>query len=241
MTFFLYHDQKRIFRILSFIFTGLNGLAGLLGIYFAIIGDIFWPLRLIIIGAGFDFLDGFFARKTEQHSNIGVYMDSFADAITYILVPSFILIFIKQNGQLEFIIPIALVYIVCGCYRLIRFVRHQTGVYFEGLPASIAALIIGSLNVLISASPPELTFLLNKGIHIGFIVICISLLMITHLKYPSHVSYSTFYKIFRGIGYITILMFVFLSNFWTGLGVFLFFLFYTLAGPYYMRTMKLNL
>ncbi len=239
MISFLYRDQDKIFRGLSFIFTGLNGLAGLLGIYFVIIGDIFWPLRLIIIGAGFDFFDGFFARKTKQHSNIGVYIDSFADTITYVLVPSFILIFINPNEQLGIYIPIAFVYLVCGIYRLIRFVRHPTGIYFEGLPASIAALVIGSLSVLIAASPPELTFLLNKGIHIGFIIVCISLLMITHLKYPSHVSYSTFYKILRGIGYITIVIFLILSNFWTSLGVFVFFLFYTLTGPYYMRMMKL--
>lgn len=239
MISFLHNNQEDIFRVLSFIFTGLNGLAGLLGIYFAIIGDIFWPLRLIIIGAGFDFLDGFFARKTEQHSNIGVYIDSIADTITYVLLPSFILIFILQNEQLVLFIPIVLVYFLCGSYRLIRFVRNPTGIYFEGLPASIAALFISSLSVLITTSPPELTYLFNKGIQTSLIIISISLLMITHLKYPSHISYSTFYKIFRGIGYITLVMFVILSNFWTSLCVFLFFLFYTLTGPYYMRMMEL--
>lgn len=234
-------NNNGIFRLLAFVFTCFNGLAGLLGIYFVVIGDAFWPLRLIIIGAGFDFLDGYFARKTQQYSPIGAYLDSVADAITYVLVPSFILVFSGQNRQPDTIydlatLIIAFFYFCCGVYRLIRFVKSPPGIYFEGLPASIAALIVGSLYVLIMTNPPEFRFFFTRGIHISFIIIGLSFLMITRLKYPSHISYSQFHKVFRVIGYIVISLYVIFSNFWTSLGVFLFFLYYTLAGPYYMRT-----
>ncbi len=239
-------NHNRSYRVFSYTFTSLNALAGLIGIYYVVIGDEFWPLRFIILGAVFDFLDGYFGKKAQYDSRIGMYSDSVADAITYVLLPSFILLFMGQNGQhndvntdLIFIV-IALFYLFCGCYRLIRFTKKPTSIYFEGLPASIAALVVGSLSVLITTTPRELEFFFDKGISTGLLIISISFLMVTHLKYPSHISYSQFYKILRGIGYIVIGIFVTFSNFWTGFGVFLFFLYYTLAGPYYMRTVDLD-
>jgi phosphatidylserine synthase len=242
----MFSNYNRIFRILSFIFTGLNGLAGILGIYFVFIGDVLWPLKLIIIGSGFDFLDGYFAKKSQKYSRIGAYSDCIADTITYVVLPTFVILSMSQLTQREYvridlsILLIGLLYLLCGNYRLIRFIKDPTVEFFEGLPASIAALIVGSLNVLINIPPAELKFLFSNGIHSSIFMLCISFLMITHLKYPSHISYSQFFKILRLIGYLIIGLFVIVSNFWTGLGVFLIFLLYTLAGPYFMRTMEFN-
>ncbi len=239
-------NHNRILRFFSFIFTGLNGLAGILGIYFAFIGDVFWPLKLIIIGAGFDFLDGYFAKKTQEYSRIGTYSDCIADTITYVLLPTFILLLPGQFNYKEFfwidflILLTGLFYLFCGTYRLIRFIKGPTGKYFEGLPASVAALIVGSLSILLHITPAELTFLFSNKILINLFTLCISFLMITHLKYPSHISYSHFFKILRVICYFIIGFFIIISNFWTGLSVFLIFLFYTLAGPFYMRRVELN-
>lgn len=239
-------NHYRILRFISFIFTGLNGLAGILGIYFAFMGDVFWPLKLIIIGSGFDFLDGYFAKKTQVYSRIGTYSDCIADTITYVLLPTFIIILNSQFNHREFfwidfsILLAGLFYLFCGIYRLIRFIKDPTGNYFEGLPASVAALVVGSLSILINYTPAELIFLYGNEILFNIFVLCISFLMITHLKYPSHISYSHFFKIYRVICYFIIGFFVILSNFWTGLGVFLIFLFYTLVGPFYMRRVEFN-
>lgn len=228
MIYRMFSSQKTVYKYISFVFTFLNGFAGILGIYFAFIGDIFGPLKLIMIGAGFDFLDGHFAKKAQQYSLYGAYMDSIADAITYVGVPSFTLIFSGQNGpsdsqwMIPLILLISLFYMICGNYRLIRFIRNPPKTHYEGLPTSIAALVVGSLIVLTMATPPELTFFINRGILSMLIIITISLLMITHLKYPSHISYSPFFTILRVIGYLTIGIFIILSNFWTALGVFLF-------------------
>ncbi|UCG02832.1 MAG: CDP-alcohol phosphatidyltransferase family protein [Candidatus Heimdallarchaeota archaeon] len=240
-------SQKRVYKYISFAFTCLNGIAGILGIYYAIIGDIFWPLKMIIIGAGFDFLDGYFAKRSQQYSLYGAYMDSIADAITYVCVPSFFLIFSEQNSPSDpqwmdgFILLVSLFYMICGSYRLIRFVRNSPKTYFEGLPTSIAALVVGSLIVLIMTTPSELSFLFNNRIIIVLIIIAISLLMITHLKYPSHISYSSFFKFLRGIGYLIIGSFFILSNFWTVLCVFSFFCIYIIFGPVYMNKICLHL
>jgi CDP-diacylglycerol--serine O-phosphatidyltransferase len=236
------YNHTLLFRILSFLFTGFNGLAGLFGICFVFAGDIYWPLRLVIIGAGFDFLDGYFARKSNHPSRIGAYFDSFADAITYVCLPTCILMIINQKRKTEttwfdpFTFLIALFYLFCGFYRLIRFLKRPTIIYFEGLPSSIAALTVSSLSVLIATSPPQFVFLFNTGLHTSIFIIILSFLMITQLHYPSHVSYTHAYGILRGVGYSIIVVYVILSNFWTSLGVFVFFLFYTLTGPLYLRT-----
>ncbi len=239
-------NRNRIFRILSFTFSVFNGLAGILGFYSVCIGDFVWPLKLIIIGAGFDFLDGYFAKKTLQYSPIGAYADCIADSITYVLLPTFILLALDQYTQRGstwisiLIFLIGLLFLFCGIYRLIRFLKYPTGHYFEGLPTVVAALFVGVLNVLINISPVGFVFLFSIGIPFILFIFCISFLMITHLKYPSHISYSPFFKILRVIVYSIIGLFLLVSNFWTTLAVFLTFLVYTLAGPYYMRKTQLH-
>ncbi|MFX0174033.1 MAG: CDP-alcohol phosphatidyltransferase family protein [Candidatus Hodarchaeota archaeon] len=234
------NKHKKHFRLFSFMLTGFNGFAGLLGIYFVFEGDIYWPLRFVIIGAGFDFLDGYFARKSNLPSRIGAYFDSFADAITYVCLPSCIIMIINQKLKTESTFDpstflIALFYMLCGFYRLFRFVKNPTVIYFEGLPSSIAALTVSSLSVLIATSPPQFGIFYNTGFHIIIFIFFLGLLMITQLRYPAHISYTRVYGILRIVGYSIIAAYVFLSNFWTSLGVFAFFLFYILTGPFYLK------
>ncbi|MFX0052259.1 MAG: CDP-alcohol phosphatidyltransferase family protein [Candidatus Hodarchaeota archaeon] len=234
------NKRKKHFRLLSFMFTGFNGVAGLLGIYFVFKGDVYWPLRLVIIGAGFDFLDGYFARKSNLPSRIGAYFDSIADVITYVCLPSCILMIINQKVKTEltfdsYAFLIALFYMLCGFYRLFRFLKNPTVNYFEGLPSSIAALTVSSLSVLIATSPTQIGILYNTGLYTSLFIILLSFLMITQLHYPSHISYTRAYGILRVVGYGIIVVYVILSNFWTSLGIFLFFLFYIITGPFYLK------
>ena len=239
MGFYLLNKHRKIYSFLAFLFTGLNGLAGVIGIFLVFKGEIFWPLRLIILGSGFDLLDGYFARKNGQDLRIGIYLDSFADGITYVLLPSFWILTISQDEQIDILLGLSLIltafiYLFCGIYRLIRFVKNQTFNYFEGLPTAIAALIVGSLNVLIIANPPELSFFLNNGFNIILLLNSISLLMITHVKYPSRKSYSRLYNCFRILGYLVIGVFTIFPDFLFCFGIFLFFMLYTLIVPYFL-------
>jgi hypothetical protein len=60
------------------------------------------------------------------------------------------------------------------------------------------------------------------------------LLMITHIKYPTHLSYSHIYNGFRIMGYLLIGIFVIFPNLWLCLSIFLIFLCYSIIGPYFM-------
>ena len=72
-------------------FTVLNLLSGFLGVLFLINKNYNLIQYCIYSSLIFDFLDGFIARKLNATSNFGKQLDSFADLISFGLLPSLIL------------------------------------------------------------------------------------------------------------------------------------------------------
>lgn len=70
------------------ILTCCNLLSGCLSTFFAFQNNFFLALLLIIIGAVFDFFDGFVARLLHVSSPIGKELDSLADDITFGFAPA---------------------------------------------------------------------------------------------------------------------------------------------------------
>lgn len=75
------------------IITGFNLLSGVASIIFAFSGRLELAVLAIILGAVFDFLDGFTARLLKQPSELGKQLDSLADIVTFGVAPG-ILVFI---------------------------------------------------------------------------------------------------------------------------------------------------
>ena len=69
------------------LFTAANLLSGVFAIIFTLMGRIDIAPFLIYLGAIFDFLDGFIARKLNQAGELGKQLDSLADMITFGLAP----------------------------------------------------------------------------------------------------------------------------------------------------------
>ena len=69
------------------LFTAANLLSGVFAIIFTLVGRIDIAPFLIFLGAIFDFLDGFIARKLNQAGELGKQLDSLADMITFGLAP----------------------------------------------------------------------------------------------------------------------------------------------------------
>ena len=67
--------------------TLLNMICGTLSILASLQGELTIAFALILLGALFDFLDGFLARLLKQPSAIGAQLDSLADAISFSLAP----------------------------------------------------------------------------------------------------------------------------------------------------------
>ncbi len=68
--------------------TSCNLVSGCIATYFAFQGAYAWALAFIIIGAVFDFFDGFSARLLHVSSPVGKELDSLADDITFGFAPS---------------------------------------------------------------------------------------------------------------------------------------------------------
>jgi len=102
---------------------------------------------LIFIGAIFDACDGAIARALDVESEIGMQLDSLADAVSYGIAPG-VLAYQAYLHQLPEIygisagVIVAAVFPVCAIYRLARFNTEEGGLGFTGLPSPAAGIMV---------------------------------------------------------------------------------------------------
>lgn len=101
---------------------------------------------LMLAAAVFDFLDGFVARLTGQHSEIGAQLDSLSDMVSFVLLPTIIAMKVYYiAGGHGWWSAILLIITACGALRLARFnVEDDHASDFRGLPVPACALLIGA-------------------------------------------------------------------------------------------------
>lgn len=116
------------------------------------------PSVLIILGAVFDFFDGFTARALKVSSPIGKELDSLADVVTFGLAPSLICVEMMKFSTPDtlvwrFVCLVPLFMVLMSGFRLAKFNlddRQTTG--FIGLPTPANALLWLSLPFLLNLS-----------------------------------------------------------------------------------------
>lgn len=136
---------------LANMFTFVNITAGLLAVYFITQQNFFIAIILAWIGGAFDIFDGKIARKYGLSNEFGVQLDSFADFLSFVLVPVF-LIFeaVYSTANLGAILIIAgiisIYYVISGLRRLIYFnINTDAGEvenYFTGVPTPLGAILL---------------------------------------------------------------------------------------------------
>lgn len=92
-----------MFKIAN-ILTGFNLLSGVISIIFAFTGRLEWAVLAIIIGAVFDFLDGFIARLLKQQGELGKQLDSLADMVTFGVAPGIIVFILLILAEAQIIL-----------------------------------------------------------------------------------------------------------------------------------------
>ena len=118
---------------------------------------------LLLLAGFFDLLDGALARAMNAESEFGGFFDCLADAISFGVAPSVIVIkslSLNPGTPLSFFVTTgALIYSVCGVLRLVRFNVTSRQVQgnqeleiankknFTGLPIPAAAAALVSLNL----------------------------------------------------------------------------------------------
>jgi CDP-diacylglycerol--serine O-phosphatidyltransferase len=124
---------------------------------------------LIFVASIFDMFDGAVARALDVESELGMQLDSLADAVAYGIAPgilayhSYLYKFPEQFGILGPGIVIASVFPICAVYRLARFNCEESGQSFTGLPSPAAGVLIGSISAIMVSDQPffgEVTFVM---------------------------------------------------------------------------------
>jgi CDP-diacylglycerol--serine O-phosphatidyltransferase len=144
MKFFESSNHFNIANIITF----ANIACGVVAIYLVTQHNFFLAAVAAWIAGVLDIADGKVARRYGLSTEFGVQLDSFADFISFVVMPSFFIFFaLYSNGISKLILGIALVwYIISGLRRLVTFnLKSNAGEvtkYFEGVPTPLGAILL---------------------------------------------------------------------------------------------------
>jgi CDP-diacylglycerol--serine O-phosphatidyltransferase len=136
---------------LANLFTFVNITAGLLATYYITQNNFVLAIVLAWIGGAFDIFDGKIARKFNLSNEFGVQLDSFADFLSFVLVPVFLIFQAVYATSLSgfgmFVASVvSIYYVISGLRRLIHFnINTDAGEvdkYFTGFPTPLGAILL---------------------------------------------------------------------------------------------------
>jgi len=177
---------------------------------------------LLLVAAFADFVDGALARAIHAESEFGFVFDSLADAISFGVAPSVLMLkmlCLEQGSFLSFFGATgAMVFSLCGVLRLVRFsvksseakgnveLQAAQKKNFTGLPIPSAAAAAVSAN-LFFLSPFFQKWVdlsnQNRAIILSSIMIILGYLMVCRLKFPSmkvlHFKIPSFHLAFLSV------------------------------------------
>lgn len=181
--------MRRIIKAIPSFITSMNLLCGTLAVIFAIEGNIVIAIVLILIGAFFDFFDGFFARLLKASSSFGMQIDSLADLISFGFAPTALLYhFINSNSSIPYFAFVSVIIVIFSALRLAKFnIDTEQSIEFRGLPTPASALLIISIIAYCEFNPNSklADILTTNEIVILVIIIVIATLMVSRLKLMS--------------------------------------------------------
>lgn len=146
---FLYNSSSHF--NLANMFTFVNITAGLLAVYFITQGNFFLAIILAWIGGAFDIFDGKIARKYHLSNEFGIQLDSFADFLSFVLVPVFLIFQAIYSGSFSGVMmflagAISIYYVISGLRRLIEFNINadagEVSKHFIGVPTPLGAILL---------------------------------------------------------------------------------------------------
>lgn len=130
--------------------TMANVTCGLLAAYFITQEHFILASALAWAGGAFDIIDGKIARKYGLSNEFGVQLDSFADFLSFVLVPVFFIfqaVYTDLSGLPLIITSIASIYyVISGLRRLIQFNINadvgEVAKHFTGVPTPLGAILL---------------------------------------------------------------------------------------------------
>ncbi len=180
-------DKNNRFNIANMV-TYMNVAAGVMAIFFIVKGDFFTAIVLAWIGGAFDIIDGKLARKYNLSTEFGIQLDSFADFLSFVVMPAFLLFYAVRHyssisGVEEVVLGLVFIwYIINGLRRLVEFnLKVDVGEvekYFEGVPTPLGAILLWILYLLTAYG------VITSGYVIAVLVTLIAWTLNSKLKIP---------------------------------------------------------
>lgn len=204
---------------------------------------LFFAAAILIIASAADVLDGAVARAMKAESRFGGIFDSLADAITFGVSPTVVVLktlSIEPGSELSFwLTTAAMVFAICGVLRLVRFSTASFTVSkedatsasknFTGLPIPAAAATVVSTNLFLLSTEAQAYITYTKELHaivMVAVMLMIGYLMISRWKFPSQknldIRVASFRRVFLFVlgavitfyGFIYHFPFVFMGLSW---------------------------
>lgn len=177
---------------------------------------------LLLVAALADFIDGALARAIRAESEFGFVFDTLADAISFGVAPSVLLLktlSLEPGSFFSFLAATgAMIYSLCGVLRLVRFNVRTTQArgnaellaaqkkHFTGLPIPAAAAAAVSANLLLLSPLFERWVSISntdRTIALVCVMIVLGYLMVCHFKFPSlkmlHFRIPSFHLVFLSV------------------------------------------
>ncbi len=178
-------DANNRFNLANSI-TFANVACGVLALYFVTQKNFLIAIILAWIAGALDILDGKVARRYNLSTEFGVQLDSFADFLSFVIMPAFLLFYsleIKSTIELIIVGAIFIYYIISGLRRLVEFNLYtdagSVSKYFVGVPTPLGAILLWVLYLL------SHTFnLITSPLFIAFFVAIIGYLLNSKVKIP---------------------------------------------------------
>jgi CDP-diacylglycerol--serine O-phosphatidyltransferase len=159
----------------------------------AVFDQVLSSVKILLIAAVFDILDGALARAMNVKSKFGAFFDSMADAVSFGVAPSVLVLktlSIAPGTVLSAFVTVgAMLYSVAGILRLVRFSLIAVGPSsnlgpFRGLPVTCAAFAVISPTLLLMKE----TFSVSEHVHAliaGGVFFVLGYLMLSRWRFPS--------------------------------------------------------
>jgi len=126
------------------ILTLLNGVCGLIAIFFAVEKEFYFAAGFMLAAGIFDFLDGRIARLMKKETLMGKELDSICDMVSFGVAPAVLAFMTTENiGQgWIFAAIIYVLYFVAAAMRLARFNVDKKEKSYKGMPSTINGVIV---------------------------------------------------------------------------------------------------
>lgn len=171
---------------LANIVTFFNIASGIFAIYFLTHHQFFAAALFAWLAGAFDIFDGKIARKYNLSTQFGIQLDSYADFLSFVIVPAMFIYFAVVDTKEEFLfMPLVIFafiyYIISGLRRLIQFnINADEGKvekFFTGVPTPLGAILLWLVYLVYLTDTISETFVL-------FMMIIIAYLLNSKVKIP---------------------------------------------------------